>query len=109
MIRLGLFHYLHCPLVLYPTCNQSVEIDNEGLLNNDVYLLGASLLSLVGQKTGELPYNASSEEVKAALEELCNVQKVGVTRFMHCFPDPLIGCMRPDGYIWSSHLYNSII
>ena len=78
----------------------TVKINIEGLLNIKVYLLGAFLLSLDVQKTGQLTYNASTEEVKAALEKLCNVQEVYITKSMHCSPDLLIGCMQPDGYIW---------
>ena len=88
----------------------TVKIDNESLLNNEVYLSGTFSSSFDGQNTGQLPYNASPEEVKAALEGLCNVQGVYVTRSVHCSPDPSIGCMTSEEDILGlSHLYHSII
>ena len=78
----------------------TVKIDNEGLLTKEAYLSGTFSLEFDGQKTGQLPYNASPEEMKTSLEDLCNVHEVSVTRSIHCSPDPLIGCMTPEGYSW---------
>ncbi|KAL9181119.1 hypothetical protein ACHAXT_009924 [Thalassiosira profunda] len=75
----------------------TVKIDTSG---SEAYLSGTFALSFDGQKTGQLSYDASSEEVKAALEELCNVEEVYVSRSLHCSPDPSVGCMTPDGYTW---------
>ncbi|KAL7541113.1 LOW QUALITY PROTEIN: hypothetical protein ACHAXR_012985 [Thalassiosira sp. AJA248-18] len=78
----------------------TVKIDDEGLLNNEAYLSGTFSLSFDGQKTSQLPYNASPEKVKASLEALCNIHEVHVARSLHCSPDPSIGCMTPEGYSW---------
>ncbi|KAL7554112.1 hypothetical protein ACHAWF_017504 [Thalassiosira exigua] len=79
----------------------TVKIDRSGLGNDEeAYLSGTFSLSFDGQKTGQLPFNASPENVKAAVEGLCNVDEVHVTRTMHCSPYPAVGCMAPDGYTW---------
>ncbi|KAL7442689.1 hypothetical protein ACHAXH_009869 [Discostella pseudostelligera] len=79
----------------------TVKIDKNGLLDNEVlFLSGTFSLSFDGQKTGQLPYNASPAEVKAALEALCYVSEVTVKRSIHCSPESSVGCMSPEGYTW---------
>ena len=79
----------------------TVKIDNNDIPENEVrYLSGSFSLSFDGQKTSQLPFNASPEAVKTALEALCNVNGVTVKRSIHCSPDPSIGCMAPEGYTW---------
>lgn len=74
----------------------TVKIDKQGAM----YLSGSFSLAFEGQSTGQLPYNASPRDVKDALEKLCNVGEVEVTRSIHCSPELSIGCMEPDGYSW---------
>lgn len=78
----------------------TVKIDSEDLLDKETYLSGTFSLAFDGQKTDQLPHNASPGEVTSALEALCNVDKVHVTRSIHCSGDPSIGCMTPEGYTW---------
>ena len=78
----------------------TVKIDSEDLLDKETYLSGTFSLAFDGQKTDQLPYNALPGEVTSALEALCNVDKVYVTRSIHCSDDPSIGCMTPEGYTW---------
>eukprot|EP00985_Skeletonema_marinoi_P002205 scaffold893_cov143-Skeletonema_marinoi.AAC.9 len=76
----------------------TVKIDRD---DGEVYYLsGTFSLRFDGQQTSQLPYNVSSEKLKAALEELCNINEVSVARSIHCSPDPAIGCMEPDGFSW---------
>ena len=65
-----------------------------------MYLWGTFLLAFDCQKSNQLPFNASPDEVRSALEALCNVEEVHVTRSTHCSHDLLIGCMTPKGYSW---------
>jgi len=86
----------------------TVKIDKEGLVgNNEAYLSGTFSIEFDGQKTSQIPYNASPTEVKTALEDLCNIEEVSVTRSIHCSPDPSIGCMTPEGYSWLVHILNN--
>ena len=79
----------------------TVKIDSDGLSDGEVYYLsGTFSLRFDGQQTSQLPYNVSSEKLKAALEELCNINEVSIARSIHCSPDPAIGCMEPDGFSW---------
>ena len=78
----------------------TVKINNEGLSEKEMYLWGTFLLAFDCQKSNQLPFNASPDEVRSALEALCNVEEVHVTRSIHCSHDPSIGFMRPEGYTW---------
>ncbi len=79
----------------------TVKINKDDLSDGQMhYLSGTFSLTFDGQQTSQLPYNASSERLKAKLEELCNVNEVSVDRSIHCSPDPAIGCMEPDGFSW---------
>ena len=78
----------------------TVKINNEGLSEKDMYLWGTFSLAFDGQKTDQLPFNASPDEVRSALEALCNVEEVHISRSIHCSHDPSIGCMTPEGYTW---------
>eukprot|EP00956_Cyclotella_meneghiniana_P022416 scaffold42451_cov66-Cyclotella_meneghiniana.AAC.3 len=77
----------------------TVKIDNDGI-KSSLYLSGTFSLNYDGQNTRQLPYNASPEDVKQALEELCVVDEVKISRSIHCSSDPFTGCMAPDGYTW---------
>ena len=78
----------------------TVKINNEGLLDKETYLSGTFSLAFDGQKTDQLLFNALPDEIASALEALCSVEKVHVTRSIHCSDDPSIGCMTPEGYTW---------
>ena len=78
----------------------TVKIDSEDLLEKETYLSGTFSLAFNGQKTDKMPYNSSSGEVTSELEALCNVDKVHVTRSIHCYDDLSIGCMTPEVYTW---------
>ncbi|KAL3797523.1 hypothetical protein HJC23_009887 [Cyclotella cryptica] len=77
----------------------TVKIDNDGWMGS-LYLSGTFSLSYDGQTTRQLPYNASPEDLKDALQDLCNVDEVSVSRSIHCSSDLSIGCMTPDGFTW---------
>ena len=79
----------------------TVKINNEGLPSDkEIFLLGTFSLAFDGQKTDQLRFNASPGKVKSALEALCNLEEVRVTRSIHCSHDPSIGCMTPEGFTW---------
>ena len=78
----------------------TAKINNEGLSEKEMYLWGTFLLAFDCQKSNQLPFNASPDEVRSALEALCNVEEVHVTRSIHCSHDPSIRCMTPVGYTW---------
>ena len=77
----------------------TVKVDNGGTMSSR-YLSGTFSLNYNGQNTGQLPYNASPDDMKEALEELCTIEEVSVSRFIHCSSEPSVGCMRPEGYTW---------
>ncbi|KAL7514942.1 hypothetical protein ACHAXN_013076 [Cyclotella atomus] len=77
----------------------TVKIDSGGVTSS-LFLSGTFSLTYDGQTTEQLPYNAPAQDVKNALESLCTVEEVSVTRSILCSPDPHIGCMQPDGYTW---------
>ncbi|KAL7444023.1 hypothetical protein ACHAXM_009254 [Skeletonema potamos] len=86
---------------VYDVQTVTVKINRDELSAGQTYYLsGTFSLSFDGQQTPQMPYNVSSERLKAALEELCNINEVSVTRSIHCSPDPSIGCMKPDGFSW---------
>ena len=86
---------------VYDVQTVTVKINRDELSDGQMnYLSGTFSLSFDGQQTPQLSYNASSETLKARLEELCNINEVSVTRSIHCSPDPSIGCMEPDGFSW---------
>ncbi len=58
-----------------------------------MYLWGTLSLAFNGQKSDQLPFNALPDKVRSALEALCNVEEVHVTRSIHCSHDPPIGCI----------------
>ena len=65
----------------------------------DAYLSGTFSLSFDGQKTGQLPYDASSEDVKASLEALCTVNSVSVSRTLICAHTIETKC-EVEGFTW---------
>ncbi|GFH60050.1 hypothetical protein CTEN210_16526 [Chaetoceros tenuissimus] len=66
---------------------------------NGVYLGGTFSLSFYGQETMQLPHDATSEQVKSALEDLCVVSEVEVTRHLECYDDTDIFC-KFEGFTW---------
>ncbi|KAL7473049.1 hypothetical protein ACHAXS_013421 [Conticribra weissflogii] len=77
----------------------TVKIDSRGM-KTSLFMSGSFSLEFDGQKTSQLPYNASPLEMKAALEALCTIDEVQVSRTIHCSPYPELGCMEPEGYTW---------
>ena len=77
----------------------TVKIDSGGIMSS-LYLSGTFSLNYDGQNTGQLAYDASPDDMKEALEDLCTIEEVAVSRFIHCSSDPLVGCMHPEGYTW---------
>ena len=75
----------------------TLKIDNDGIMSS-LYLSGTFSINCDGQNARQLPYNASPEDVKEALEELCVVNEVSVSHSIHCSLDPSIGCLTPEGY-----------
>lgn len=66
---------------------------------NGVYLDGTFSLSFYGQETIQLPPDATSEQVRSALEDLCVVSEVEVTRHLECYDDTDVIC-KFDGFTW---------
>jgi len=86
---------------VYDVQTVTVKINRDEFSAGQMYYLsGTFSLVFDGQQTSQMPCNVSSERLKAALEELCNINEVSVTRSIHCSPDPSIGCMQPDGFSW---------
>jgi hypothetical protein len=56
--------------VIYDVQSVTVKIDSEHLIDKETYLSGTFSLAFDGQKTDQLPYNASPGEVTSALEAL---------------------------------------
>lgn len=66
---------------------------------NGVYLGGTFSLSFYGQETMQLPHDATSEQVRSALEDLCVVSEVEVTRHLECYDDTDTFC-KFKGFTW---------
>ncbi len=56
-----------------------VSVDND-LSDNDQFLAGSFFLEYNGQRTGSIPFDASAAEVENALEALCTIGDVTVSR-----------------------------
>jgi hypothetical protein len=65
------------------------------------YLSGTFTLSFDGQTTEQLPYDASALVVEEALESLCTINDVSVSRSLNCNPEPGYDqCTDSQGYTW---------
>jgi len=66
-----------------------------------IYIGGTFMLSFDGQTTKQLPHDATPQDMKMALEELCTISNVSVTRSMLCsIESNENSCSDVQGYTW---------
>jgi hypothetical protein len=65
----------------------------------DIYIGGSFTLLFDGQKTRQIPWDASAEEMEAALEELCTVDTISVSRTLG--PEMKTNPGTPGADLWS--------
>lgn len=68
--------------------------------NSNKYIDGSFILNFDGQKTEHIKVDASAEEVEKALEELCTIDDVTVSRHLDCSITAPNDCKRPQQYTW---------
>ena len=78
----------------------SVQLDNIFSNLTKMYMAGTFSLSFNGQKTKQLDHNSSSKKIQDALNSLCTIQNVTVSRFIHCAENSWQNCLETTGYTW---------
>ncbi|GMH48108.1 hypothetical protein TL16_g00218 [Triparma laevis f. inornata] len=77
---------------------QSISLS---LSDKSKYVAGTFTVSFDGQTTADLSYDATAEDMEAALEGLCTLSDVSVTRHLRCSTEPgKDQCSNPQGYTW---------
>lgn len=70
------------------------------MANHGYILDGSFSLEFDGQSTGLLEYDATAEVMETALEHLCTISDVQVSRYINCSVDDASDCEYPQSFTW---------